>query len=925
MSEAIPINSAISYFRDCYRLDTRTTQLSNFFGRKVEQRLLFEGKEQLLTGELPYLPIADKTGEELEKSLQLYSKEKVLYYCSFFALGFEKGLNGKRQRVCAPLFLHEVELFRQEEGYAIKVNLEQRIINSDSLSGLRISEDSPQSLLDSVIENHTIDFGVIKSLQDVLSTNYSGLNVDDMLLYPSLSSDKAIKALFKSGELVSGEFKIVPAAGLALIKRSNQTQGIITELEEMIEMGSDKFPDSFKSLFKHEIKSKPTQVEQGFVPALLNNSQKNILKNAHNENLSIVIGPPGTGKSFTIASLAVEFLSRGKSVLIVSKTDQAVDVVNDKVQSELKIFYATVRAGKQDYLKELKNRLNELLSGFRVNVGRKFIHKSEKQLHQLESRIQGCNELANKSIREYDRLLEHENRWSESLSNSHSKSIFNKAKLSFIKWLTLLKDPHWLIVNDYMHAMLTRVQLVREYVDLNFERRINQGLILERSTFRKFLNAIRARTSSKREQLFSELNFNVLFRAFPVWLCKLSDLQKVLPLKPELFDLVIIDEATQCDIASCLPAIYRSKSVVIVGDPKQLHHISFLSSSVQEALQVKYGLTNFSDYLDYRNLSILDIADDALKSQKQLTLLNEHYRSLPDLIQFSNQHFYAGSLKIMSVIPEDHSKKNIRHIQVNSSRDSNGVNLGEAERILDDLESILFNDRSLNQELKRSVGILSPFRNQVDLISKMLIKRFTLEEISLHDILCGTAHSFQGEERDVMLLSFCLDNQSHSTGFRHINRPDVFNVSVTRAKSSMSVYTSFEIDSLGKKSYLRAYLEYTGEKRPKVNIQNHVHDEFLKEVKDHLLSLNYEVRVGYEVADLSLDLLIKQNDKLVAIDLIGYPGYFKDGLALRSYKVLHRTGVPTFPLPYSFWKFEKESCINALEDFISQNNVIPPT
>lgn len=918
MNEAIPISSAISYFRDCYRLDTRTTQLSNFFGRKVEQRLLFEGKERLLTGELPYLPIPNDVGEKLDKTLQLYSKEKTLYYCSFFVVGFEKGMNGKKQRVCAPLFLHEAQLFKQDEGYAIKVSLEQRIVNTDSISNLRVSEDDPKSLIDSVIENHTLGFEIIKPFREILAKNYSSLEADEILLYPSLTKESNIKRLFKNKEVIEGKYKVVSAGGIALVKRSNNTQGIMTELEEMMELSYPDFPDSIRAVFKHENKTNPLDVKQGFVPALLNNSQQQILRNAHQEHLSVAIGPPGTGKSFTIASLAIEFLSRGKSVLIVSKTDQAVDVVNDKIQSELNISNATVRAGKQDYLKELKNRLDELLKGFRINVGRKFVFNSGKQIDDLKSRIEGCYELARESIKQYDNLLDHETRWSDVLSNSKPESLFHKTKLTFIKWLTSLKEPHWLIVNDYMHTLTSRVQLVREYIDLNFERRINQGLVSDRSTFRKFLNAIRARTSSRREKLFSELNFKLLFNAFPVWLCKLSDLQKVLPLKSELFDLVIIDEATQCDIASCLPAIYRGKSVVIVGDPKQLHHISFLSSSVQHSLQEKYGLTNFAENLDYRNLSILDFADNALKSQEQLTLLNEHYRSVPDLIKFSNQHFYAGSLKMMNVIPEDHSINSIEHIQVKSLRDSTGVNIGEAERVIKDLEKVINREKHLDSQMKRSLGILSPFRNQADLLGKMIVNRFTIEEINDHEILSGTAHSFQGEERDIMFLSFCLDKSSHSTAFRHINRADVFNVSITRAKSNVKVYTSFNQSTLSKESYLRAYLEQVNEPSTEASSNRYDHDEFLEAVRGHLVDLNYELKVGYEVADLSLDLLITNNDKLIAIDLIGYPGYFKDGIALRSYKVLHRTGIVTFPLPYSFWKFERERCVTALEEFIGQ-------
>ena len=416
--------------------------------------------------------------------------------------------------------------------------------------------------------------------------------------------------------------------------------------------------------------------------------------------------------------------------------------------------------------------------------------------------------------------------------------------------------------------------------------------------------------------MFASLNFEDLFGTLPIWLCKLSDLHQVLPFQKKLFDVVIIDEATQCDIASCLPAIYRAERAVIVGDPKQLRHVSFLAGSTQYALQQKHGLEDFSVQLDYRDQSILDFVDHVLETQDQLTLLNEHYRSLPDLIEFSNQNFYAGGLKIMNVIPSDHSRRNIYHSEVGGTRSQNGINEAEADKVIEMLLEVIEEEKELDAQSCRSLGLLSPFRAQVDHINQRLLELLSAAAITKHDIACGTAHSFQGEERDIMMLSFCLDNQAHATGLRHINRADVFNVSVTRARSMVHVFTSYDLSKLPAQAYLRKYLSQVARAAPKSSDPKDLHDQFMNEVNVFLTEHGYITKAGYEVADLSLDLAVIKTHELVAIDLIGFSGVFQEGLSLSSYKVLHRAGIRTFPLPFSQWKLDQERCKEALLQFL---------
>lgn len=914
----IPVKPALSYFRECYRLDTRTTQLENFFGRKVEQRYMFEGTEQLLSKKMPYMPIPDALGEKLDGVLSLYSKEKVLYYASFFAVGFGTGINGRRQRICAPLFLHKTILSRYDDGYSIQIDSGNRLINLEPLSGIKSTEEDVRSMISGEVPADSFGFGYLGKLQSILERSYSNLNAEELLLYPTLTSELTIKKLYKRKSIIEGAFQLIPAAGLCLIKRSNDTQGIMTELAEMTNEYM-KLPDSINALFGHKVSPYSSKTKMGYVPALLNESQRGILENAKNYPLSMVIGPPGTGKSFTIAALAIEYMSREKSVLIVSKTDQAVDVIQGKVEKDLGIESVTIRAGKSDYLKKLKARMTEILGGFGSKGDRASYLLLKQERAELAEKINKSELLLKKSRKKYERLLRREMRWGEDLSGEGNQTFFDSLKLRYLQWLTRVKKPHWSVAEDFMSSALKSKELTREFIELTFKLRIQTALLEDRQTLKKLLNAIRARTSSKRETLFSELNFKTMFSAFPVWLCKMSDLHKVLPFQKDLFDMVIIDEATQCDIASCLPAIYRGSQTVIVGDPKQLRHVSFLSGSAQQSLQRKYGLKDIDGMLDYRNQSILDLADTAILSQQQVTFLNEHYRSLPDLIRFSNQHFYGDGLKVMNVIPEDHSRNNIRHIEVGGARNKKGFNENEATRILTEIETLVNNEMDIDDKLCRSLGILSPFRDQVDHINEMILKSFSIESIDKHNLLCGTAHSFQGEERDVMFLSFCLDDNSHATGFNHINRADVFNVSITRAKSEVWVFTSFEETKLKSDSYLRQYLEASREAKKRTFVKD-IHDKFLNEVRVVLEQNELQLKIGYEVADLSLDLAIIQGAKIIGIDLIGYPGIFEEGLSLSAYKVLHRAGIRTFPMPYSFWKLDQKRCMAALLDFIGDSS-----
>jgi superfamily I DNA and/or RNA helicase len=178
-----------------------------------------------------------------------------------------------------------------------------------------------------------------------------------------------------------------------------------------------------------------------------------------------------------------------------------------------------------------------------------------------------------------------------------------------------------------------------------------------------------------------------------------------LTLEKDLFDLVIMDEATQCDIASALPALYRAKNAVVVGDPNQLRHYSFVSKAQQVNLRTKCGLPEEKTF-DYRNRSILDFYISKIPQQDQVSFLREHFRSSPSLIEFSNEQFYEGQLEVLKSTPKHTAENQLEIIEVSGSRNEKGVNETEAVAIIEKLKELVAKHTAFSKP--PTIGVISP-------------------------------------------------------------------------------------------------------------------------------------------------------------------------------------------------------------------------
>jgi hypothetical protein len=612
----------------------------------------------------------------------------------------------------------------------------------------------------------------------------------------------------------------------------------------------------------------------------------------------------------------MEHLSRGQSVLIASKMDHAVDVVGNKIEQQLGIKGCVVRGGRKQYLKDLKRYLEQLLSG--MHMAQPY---ENRQLPQLKRELARLDRKLDWLERHITRRSRQEGVWGRSLA-APPAGFLDALKKHYVHWRVARATPLWQWLNQHERLLYERIFKTTLLLQLLNRRRLSDALRRHRPEFTTFLQAIRARTGGRQEDLFQTIDFKALFTALPVWLTNLADIHDVLPLRKELLDLAIIDEATQCDIAACLPILQRARRVVITGDPNQLRHLSFLSRIRQAELQEAHGLTpEQAGLYDYREKSILDFFNASLTTQDKIVFLNEHYRSAPPIIAFSNETFYGGALRIMTEKPGAPAGCSLTLRCVNGQRNAAGENVVEARQLFEDAARKIEQERTLGPEACHSIGILSPFRSQVDYLSQQLTQELPLEAFDKHKILVGTAYTFQGEERDIMYLSLAADMKSHVATLRFLDKADVFNVSITRARVAQYVYTSLDPARLEPTSLLGAYLRHiyrtNSGLQQQPGLPDHPQDHFLCEVQQELVRRGFETWPRYPLAGITLDLVAARDGHSCGIDLVGYPGAHELAFPLERYKMFHRAGLRIFPLPYSHWCLSKDECLEAIERVLS--------
>lgn len=294
--------------------------------------------------------------------------------------------------------------------------------------------------------------------------------------------------------------------------------------------------------------------------------------------------------------------------------------------------------------------------------------------------------------------------------------------------------------------------------------------------------------------------FQAAQRVFPIWATTNLSARQSFPLAGALFDLVVIDEASQCDIASALPLLYRAKRIAIIGDPRQLRHVATIQANVHQDVAQKYGI-DLGAY-NYLVQSLYDLAQRSVGTQPGVILLNEHYRSDERIITFSNRHFYNERLQIKTDLrrryrnPEflarwgglywlDVPAETLFH------RGHSWENPTEIEAVRQLIARIRAHLQAWGLEREISLGVVTPFRLQADRLQSHL-------QALDGAITVGTAHTFQGDEKDIILFSTVIGPTIEEGTLKWLHDTEnLLNVAVTRARLALFVVGDYEFCARG--------------------------------------------------------------------------------------------------------------------------------
>lgn len=285
-------------------------------------------------------------------------------------------------------------------------------------------------------------------------------------------------------------------------------------------------------------------------------------------------------------------------------------------------------------------------------------------------------------------------------------------------------------------------------------------------------------------------NFRKALRAVPIWITT-AQASQAIPLEPELFDFVVIDEASQCTLTNLLPLMYRGKRLVVIGDENQLPAIPTIQESEELALAKKHDIEDHLSLVGHATNDVYRTAAETLPRRlADVIMLNEHFRSNPQIIGFSNRYIYLQRLELKKKpdpgkLPIG-SGVHVKTVHGFAQRGENGrswMNEPEARAVLELIQHLRQGDSRM-----LSLGVVTPFRAQKEML------RDWLEDLHLtSEVLVDTAHGFQGDERDIIIFSPVVAKGITASASRWVETPpNMINVALTRAKEALFVVADID-------------------------------------------------------------------------------------------------------------------------------------
>ena len=569
-----------------------------------------------------------------------------------------------------------------------------------------------------------------------------------------------------------------------------------------------------KYLYPNELNI-PQHGQMLIFPFGFNLSQKAATENSLTEQISVIEGPPGTGKTQTILNIIANAIINEKTVAVVSNNNAATANVLEKLQKYGVDFIAAYLGNKEnkekffaeqtqvypdmttwvldapDYIAKKEtieasgNKLKKMLEAKNMAA----VLKQELSALSVEKEYFDTyyNE-SNEGIAPYYSLWQHNSDtvmslWLDYQRRAEKDNIVTLIyKLKNLLRYGIFSCSFYKNSSEKVIAFFQKLYYERKEKELNeriqvltkrlesyhFESAIKQ---FSENSMKLFKAKLAERFSNHKERkLFSKESLwkdcSPFIKEYPVVLSTTHSLRSCANAN-YMFDYVIMDEASQVDIVTGALALSCAKNAIIVGDLKQLPNV--VSAKIaQETNQIfeRLALNNAYHYAENSMLSSIT----KLYENVPRTLLKEHYRCHPKIIGFCNQKFYNNELIVLT---EENGRE--KPLVAYKTAQGNHARGNYNQRQIDVILKEVLPEQIVDDS-KQSVGIISPYRLQTDKLKEAIGKR---------NIEVDTVHKYQGREKDVVILTTVVNEVNE-----FVDNPNLINVAISRAVDKLIVVVS---------------------------------------------------------------------------------------------------------------------------------------
>ena len=355
----------------------------------------------------------------------------------------------------------------------------------------------------------------------------------------------------------------------------------------------------------------------------------------------------------------------------------------------------------------------------------------------------------------------------------------------------------------------------------------------------------------------------------PVWIMPINKVIENFDLSPNMFDVVIIDESSQCDIFA-ISALFRAKKAVIVGDDNQIspEAIGIDNDKIQGLIDMHLKEIPHKEWFDMQT----SLYSTALRISPNRIMLKEHFRCVPEIIEFSNKLCYSNEIvPLRRLCIDENLGTPIKTIKVEGYRDlSKPINVKEAEALASKIAECCRDPKYNNM----SMGVISLLGDaQCELIENLLKEKIGEKEIINRKLLCGNAYSFQGDERDVMFLSMVISNNVKFTTLTKESDIRRFNVASSRARNQMWVFHSVDLQDLNENCIRAKLLNYcinfSTINNKNIDLKSIFESQLQKDVYKMIKEKYYDVKPQVVIGKYKMDFVIDGLSNKIAIQCDG--------------------------------------------------------